>query len=432
MPKSHLFVLIVLTLVVCAPLFRPGLYTSPDGENHLVRLAWFSQYLTAGHLYPRWIAELNHGLGYPIFTFTYPLPYYLASLPVLLGLSLVTAIKITLVAATFISAVFSYLWIGKLFPSSIYPLASASLFLFSPYRFTNLYVRLALGEVVWLALIPAIFWSLESRHWRLAAAFLAAAILSHLQLSAVVVVIIVAYSLVRRLSWVWPVVCGLLLSAFFWLPALILKQYTFFGVIRQFPPADHLPTIRQLLYSPWGFGFSHPGLADGMSFQLGLANWLVLGLASMLLLRLSGIQRLALALCWLTVGVMTSSPLGLWDWPLLAPIQFPWRLAVIPLLLIPVLLSVVRSKIWLVLILLLAIYSNRNHIRTNLPQFVGVSDTSFFQTTTTTATPKELMPKVYTAGTPQLFSSSPIIITSTVLSLITAGTMWLWPRFRSV
>ena len=169
-----------------------------------------------------------------------------------------------------------------------------------------------------------------------------------------------------------------------------------------------------------------------MSFQLGLANWLVLGLASMLLLRLSGIQRLALALCWLTVGVMTSSPLGLWDWPLLAPIQFPWRLAVIPLLLIPVLLSVVRSKIWLVLILLLAIYSNRNHIRTNLPQFVGVSDTSFFQTTTTTATPKELMPKVYTAGTPQLFSSSPIIITSTVLSLITAGTMWLWPRFRSV
>lgn len=429
MPKTHFLILFLLTAIACSPLFVPGLYTSPDGENHLVRLAWFSHQLSRGELYPRWLPSLNYGLGLPIFTFIYPLPYYLASIPALLGLSLVDSLKTTLFVATLSSVAFFYLWMSRLFPSRVYPLAASTLFIFTPYRFTNLFVRLALGEVIFLAVIPAVFAALESRHLRLSALALTAAILSHLQLAAVFLPIIVIYGLIRRLPIIKPIVFGLLLSAFFWMPALWLKQYTFFDSLRQFPPTDHLPTLRQLIYSPWGFGFSRPGLADDMSFQLGLVNWAVLGLSTILFFKLNRVFKLAVLICWLAVLVMFSSPFGLWNLSILAPVQFPWRLLNIPLIFSPLLLTPVRPRLLVAVVLALAVYANRNHIRTNLPQFVNTPDSAFLRTdTTTTATPKEFMPIIYDSRTQWLFTSSPAILLSGAVSVVAAGTIMLWHR----
>src|SRR3989344_1988373 len=431
MPKTHLLILVLLTAIICSPLFRPGLYTSPDGEHHLVRLAWFSRYLSRGEIYPRWIPPLNYGLGLPIFTFIYPLPYYLASAPALLGLTLVDSLKITLLLATFASAVFFYLWVRRLATPGP-ALAAAILFLFTPYRFVDLYVRLALGEVVFLAVIPALFAALESRHFRLSALALAAVMLSHLQLTVIFLPIIIIYCLIRRLPWIRVLITGLALSAFFWLPALWLKQFTFFDSIRQFPPADHLATLGQLIYTPWGFGFSRPpGQVDDMSFQLGLANWAVLLMATVFWHRGSAVQRFFTIVSWLAIVPIISSPLGLWSNPVFAPVQFPWRFLVIPLVFIPILLSSVKPKLLLLPLLLLAIYANRNHIRTNLPQFVNTPDTHFLQTgTSTMATPKEFMPLIYDSRTPWLFTSSPIVWTSAVMSALAAGTIIIWPRSR--
>jgi hypothetical protein len=66
------------------------------------------------------------------------------------------------------------------------------------------------------------------------------------------------------------------LSAYYWLPATIEKRYTMFSHVLTDFYVQHFPTLRQLIYSPWGYGFSHPGtelftfLAMGKKEKMGI------------------------------------------------------------------------------------------------------------------------------------------------------------------
>src|SRR5262245_9130339 len=53
---------------------------SHDGWIHGLWLTHFSEQLWSGDLYPRWLSDLNAGLGSPAFYYYPPFPYYLSSL----------------------------------------------------------------------------------------------------------------------------------------------------------------------------------------------------------------------------------------------------------------------------------------------------------------------------------------------------------------
>ena len=383
-------ILFSLVLVISSPLLNSGFYTSPDGPNHLVRIAYFYKELQSGNLIPGWVNDLNWGKGYPIFFFAYPLPYYIAGLWHAVGFSIVDSLKTSLFLFLVMGAFGVYRWSKKV--------SSSILYLFTPYLFLDVFVRAAFGEIVFLGILPWAFWSLTTQSFPLTGIIVGLLILSHLQFSLIFLPLLFVYGLIckvklRQISL--SLGLGILLSAFFWLPALNLIGLTKYPQTHQFIPSQHLPTLHQLLYSPWGFGFSLPGPWDGLSFQVGMANWLILFLSTALLVR----NRQALYLtfvCWLSIILMIWSPLNFWNWPITQSIQFPWRLLAIPLIFTPILLSYLPSrfpKIIISLLLVLAIYSNRNHIRTNLPQFVGSADADFLTSdTTTTATPDEFMP----------------------------------------
>ena len=414
---KHFLILFSVALIISSPLLNSGFYTSPDGPNHLVRIAYFYRELQVGHLFPGWIGELNWGKGYPIFFFTYPLPYYIASVWHAIGLPIVDSFKITLYLFTAFGALGIYHWTKKI--------SSGILYLFSPYLFVDIFVRAAFGEVVFLGILPWAFWSLSTQSPILSGFIISLLLLSHLQFSLIFLPLLFLYGLIRHVNIrqiLLRFVLGFSLSAFFWLPALSLTSLTRYSQTHQFVPSQHLPTLHQLLYSPWGFGFSAPGPEDGLSFQVGIANWLILILASILAYRNRQAVFLSLV-CWGALVLMVWSPLNIWDSPITQSIQFPWRLLAIPLVFTPVLLSYLPTrfpKILTVLVLILAIYSNRNHIRINLPQFVGSSDSNFLiATTTTTSTPDEFMPLQ-----PRLiFESHPTIILSRIISL--TSLIWL-------
>ena len=71
-------ILLVLALISILPLLPSGFYKSHDGELHLARIAAYSQALKHGQFPVRWLPRLNHGYGYPVANFLYPLPFYLA------------------------------------------------------------------------------------------------------------------------------------------------------------------------------------------------------------------------------------------------------------------------------------------------------------------------------------------------------------------
>jgi len=414
MSKTHLLVISILTIVSLSPLFRDGFYTSSDGENHLIRIARFSSLLAGGNLYPRWDPVLNHGRGYPLFNFTYPLPYYVSSLFHFTNLSVVDSLKATFVLFTGASVLFFYLWTRHL-PATV-------LFLFTPYRFVNLYVRAALGEVAFLGILPLCFLCIDKKNHLLLVISLSLLIFSHLQLSLIFIPILFLYSLTNHSgkAFTTSLLLSLLVSSIFWLPALYLTGFTKYFSVHQFIPSQHLPTLRQLVYSPWGFGFSRSGLADDISFQLGLATWVVLIISSLNISHLRSSRKLVLVTVWSSLVFMSTNLFGLWDWPIFQSIQFPWRLLMIPLIFIPYVFSGLNtSKTFTVFVIILAIYVNRNHIRTNLPQFVSIPDSQFITSQqTATSTPDEFMPKVFNSSTSYIFSSSPVIIISQSISLL--------------
>jgi hypothetical protein len=74
------------------------------------------------------------------------------------------------------------------------------------------------------------------------------------------------------------IILGLLISAFYWIPALLEINYT--NVLSQIGGGadykDHFVCLSQLWASPWGFGGSTKGCVDGLSFMIGKVHILLL------------------------------------------------------------------------------------------------------------------------------------------------------------
>jgi hypothetical protein len=138
---------------------------------------------------------------------------------------------------------------------------------------------------------------------------------------------------------------GLLLSAFFWLPALtegkLVNQDQWYG--GYYEPEQHFVYPHQLFAPGWGFGISQPGPDDAeqgaLSFQIGLAP-LALAFASLIGLRsLQAARRREVLLMWLwlLLAVALMLPVSAWAWQHVGFVrfaQFPWRwlmIAALPL-----------------------------------------------------------------------------------------------------
>ena len=383
-------VLVILVIIVSAPLFTKGLFTSQDGEKHLIRIGYFHKEILRGNPIPKWISELNNGLGYPVFFFNYPLPYYLAVFWRIMGVSIIDSLKITLLLATMAGALGVYLWTKEF--------SSAVIYLFTPYRFLDIFVRLSYGEFIALCILPFCFFSVGLGNLFLISISMAFLLLSHGHIFVIFTPILLLYSFLKRRVrlFLFGLLLALGLSAFYWLPAAFLVSHTKFNLVHQFPPADHLPTFRELIYSKWGFGLSHPGPFDEMSFQLGIVNWIILIWVTIIAFKSE--QQLAKFLAitiWFSILIMSTNPFHFWNQPFIQFIQFPWRLLSVSLILTPLALVVISPpRLILAILLTLAIYTNRNHITTNMPWFSETSDQYFLTNgSTTTSTPDENMPK---------------------------------------
>src|SRR3990167_10422274 len=86
-------IIIIFGLVGSKALFHPGFYSSHDGEHQLVRQYIFDQGLKDGQIPVRFSRQLYNGYGYPLFMFTYRLPFYAGEMLRLSGFSFADSIK---------------------------------------------------------------------------------------------------------------------------------------------------------------------------------------------------------------------------------------------------------------------------------------------------------------------------------------------------
>jgi hypothetical protein len=174
---------------------------------------------------------------------------------------------------------------------------------------------------------------------------------------------------------------GIGLTAFYWLPVVVELPWVSAGHQPIVNYHDHFPSVSQLIWPTWGYGYSESGFSDGISFQIGITQWIIFGISSSLLLWMvlnrhavffktshGGLLLVGVCTSICTTFLMLSSSNWLWiHVPMLSSVQHPWRfLGVIGIstsLLTSILAELRFGKLIVICLVFLAIINTRNYQR---------------------------------------------------------------------
>jgi len=329
--------LVALSLPVCVSLFTTRLPQGHDALEYLRRQVEFHENISHGILLPRWAPDLSRGNGQPLFLFNPPLFYYLGEAWHLLGFDFVTAMNLACIVIVLASACSMFL-LGRLYCGDAGGWLAAAAYLYAPYFSVNLYVRSAMAEFAAFPFFALALFGLGSGRLVVGAIGYAGVLFSHPPAAVVFTPLLVAFlcftawmakSCAVLRAQIWGFLLGLGLAACVWLPGLAERQYASLDrLLVGYPYSDHFVYLRQLFYSPWGYGPSTAGYSDGMSFALGGSHLLLAFLAWLVGQRrdrplLGFFAGAAICLCFL----MLPAAAWLWDHlPLLQYVCLPWRL----------------------------------------------------------------------------------------------------------
>jgi hypothetical protein len=391
--------LLVVCLLVAGPLWGPGLINTRAGGDSpflLQRTHQLAKNLQAGILPARWMPDAAYGLGYPFFSYYAALPYYLAGGWVLIGLDVLSAVKLTQTLCLVAAALAMYGWARNLALGRTGALLAATAYTLAPFHLANLYVRGdSLSEFAAFALYPLILWGLDRLSERPSAgrvllpALAYAGLVSTHNLSAlmfspfvVLYAALDAAAVARRnrppaaeaplegggsirsaVAWsAAALLLGILLSAWYWVPALGEMDYVqltaqttgYFHYSNHFRAADLVQTSLFFNYqigpdtaSPFAMGLVQVVLTVAGCFALVVR----LARSSRARRRWDGwAHRWAFVLGGFLLATFCITPLSrpAWDHlPLLDMVQFPWRFLSIQSLFAAVLVgSLATGKGW--------------------------------------------------------------------------------------
>ncbi len=337
--KYLFFVILILSIPAISSLFVPGFYGASD-DLHIAWLHQMDATLRSGQFPPRFVPDLSFGFGYPLFNFVFPLPFYIAEMIHLLGFSFVDSIKAVFVLSIPLSGYFMYKFLQAQTSSFWLALAGAIIYIYTPYRSTDIYVRGAFGEALAFIFPPLIAWAItkvskeKDIKWiGVLGLGVAGLILSHNIMAYMFLPFLVVFSLLIgfKLRTFLGLILGFLIGIYFWLPAIVESNLVKYDTVFNF--VDHFPTIRQLITPHFGYGASVAGPYDGMSFFMGFVNLVLVVLAIVFFKKLNKqvfpsykVSLWALGMIAVSFFMMNFRSSLLWEkLPLIPYFQFPWR-----------------------------------------------------------------------------------------------------------
>jgi hypothetical protein len=420
-----IFLLFLISVWGLKSLFGGPYYTSQDGIHQAARLYYFKMALKDGVFPPRWSNLAYYSYGYPLFQFNYHLPWYAAIPLFALKFDIFDSIKIIHFAAFFFSGVFMYIFLKELVSRKFLAFAGAFLFLISPYRFVNIYVRNSVGEVFAIMFFPLVFYSLlklvRTKKWihaLLLAVWLYGIILSHAMTFVIFAPSIFIFGLYclsiskdRKKFIIQTTVAFVLflgLAAYYLFPAFIERKYTIFDMKFGIIYARELLDFSRILYSRWGYSGNGNLPEEIMSLQFGIANWIAVLLPTIFLVfrfiktksvKGMGLMIIGLLTIVLSIFLMTKQALLVWNLTSrIFAIDFPWKLLMVCIFWSAIVMSIFFKnfhipfkRIVILALLALMIYANRNHIRVNKYISFDVPQAAFYERGTNTE--DEYIPK---------------------------------------
>jgi hypothetical protein len=428
----YLLLIVVSALIGARPFFHTGLFTAHDIWHQVARLYQYTEAVKFGQLLPTWISSLAQGHGYPLFFFSYHLPWITALPLTLLGMDIQLVLKILFVGSFICSGLAMYILGLELFKNKLAATVASLLYLWAPYHFLTMYVSAAIGTQYQFLILPLLFlgvtW-ISTHRPRIGvvtlALALAASILSHLMTFVYLFPLVVTYAIflattyrfnkqrLLRVTFLlsYSILLGILLSSFYLIPSFYyLNAITAstegngFTAIYQ----SNFVTLKQLIYSRWGFGPIISNAKDGeISFQIGIAQWLAVAGSGLLLfapwLKKEYKIRVVffILLFILSIFGMLSNSHFFWEFAnQFVTLDYPFRLLIVSVF-IGSLLSgylitalpknIVTRMTVAICLILVAFYTNRNHVRVNL--YTDIETELYVRSEVTTNTFHEYLPK---------------------------------------
>jgi len=314
-----------------------------DGVVHFARMGAYYKALMDGQLPVRWAGDLNYGYGLPLFNFIYQLPYLLSSLFIYIGFGLVSTFKIVLVLSYVLSGIGMFLFGKAFFGDNKRALLMTVFYQYAPFRLVELLVRGSFGEVYAYAFIPFILLGLfllskkvDIKYYFLTTIATALLVISHNALSLVFFGVAVGFTIFfirgrKKILWaVFSLGSGLLLSAFYWLPALSEHKYTYGNLFMKEMYLTHFAPL-QNFFIP-NITNAVPLQMGGVSVQIGLFHIIGVLLAGVGLYK-KKLERkttvfIIFGLLLFFVAFFFMQPVSIFVWKtvsFLRQFQFPWR-----------------------------------------------------------------------------------------------------------
>ncbi|MGE5041283.1 MAG: 6-pyruvoyl-tetrahydropterin synthase-related protein [Candidatus Levyibacteriota bacterium] len=339
-------ILFLLGLLLCIPViipyFHSGYFPTHDGLWAVVRAGEMFREIRDHQFPPRYSSVLNYGYGYPLFNFTYPFPYYLATILHLFKFGFISSIKTIFLLSVVFSYAGMFLLVKKQYKSTLIAFLAGLLYIYLPYRMVDLYVRGSIGESVSFAIYPFLLLTslmvLENKKqgfsFLLTPLLVTSLVLAH-NISAVyfgiIFLVLFIFGLATKNknaryllgSFVW----GGFLSAFFLVPALFEKNNILLSVIPIADRALYYVSLPQLLFSPWGYGT--PTDKTPFTYQAGFGQILGFLTSLVFLIKQKHFLKPEFFLSVLVVVflfMLFPASFFLWKLPLLSEINYPWTL----------------------------------------------------------------------------------------------------------
>ena len=344
-PLLAMLLILLIGWPIVQPLTSNQLTCGFDNNFHLWRAVQLGAMMDEGVWFARWAPHMARGYGYPLYQFQSPLSAYGVAWLNGAGLAWPVALNFVYALGLLGSGITTY-WLGRDLWGERGGIVAAIALLFTPYHLYVLFYRGSLSETAAWIFPPLVLWGMrrwqlyQQRRGLLTAVFsYALLIYTHDVTAYLFTPLFLAWAIAlcwieadwstwRRGLFAWAT--GLAAGAFFWVPAVLNRRFIQFdraGSAWPFLPQNNFLPLDELL--------PFPRLAD----PLLLNDWPPRGLSAILLLlavvgivigwRSGGRVRRQTAVWALFLAghlfLVTGLSAPLWNIPLLAVFQFPWR-----------------------------------------------------------------------------------------------------------
>jgi hypothetical protein len=413
---------LIIALSAAAPLWGPGIVNTRGGGDSpflVQRTLDMAENIQHGGIPPRWMAHAAYDYGYPFFNHYGALPYYISAGLTLIGFPVTLAIQSTQTLGFVLAALAMALWTNQLFKNHWATVLSVAAYTYAPFHMVNVYVRGdSLSEFYAFLWFPLILWAFQQyirrRTWTrllIAACAYSGLVLTH-NTSAVafspfvlfygVSMTLKSYGFPRRIQnkvllkkYLMPIIApfllGMLLTMWFWLPALAEVKFGQLGpdfTEGYFHHSQHYRGLNLVQTSPtFDYGIA-VDQGDSGPFAMGFMQTVLVLVGVLNLLRIQTnrichwLKIFLLIGLVLTTFIMTPLSSFLWDnISLLSIMQFPWRFLSIQSLFTAVIIASIPFGIFTRRINLAPIRQRQRWIRSGLTAgaVILLAGAAFFQ-----------------------------------------------------